>query len=648
MTFAQRFTSQGLKPYFGAILLLLVVFVWLAKLHPVRVGDGSEYYAMFLAWVVDHKPWMTTAAYKAYDALYSTNYIRALVPSDIVANQFPALKTGDTSDFNHFWFYSFAAVICWKIASVVGVTLTIHQSFLALHFLLLLFLVTIANYYAGWRGIVAVILMTFGSPIVWFTNKVHTEFFTYCLTTAAVIFIYSRRYAFGAMMLAIASTQNPSFALVAFVPFAYRFVLERSRPYTALEVLALIATALAVLMHPLYYLMRLGVPTPQLLAGGASLGGELSWFYIWILDLDIGLLPNWPLGLIVLIAAAALALYHRRKSSITFDVPFAVFVFLYYAISFYAQSSTTNLNSGATTSVARYALWYIALFFPIFLFVISKLSKRPYLWGTTGVIAVIFSLLHDRPNLGENYTTPTALSYAVQRYLPSLYTPPAEIFAERYSGYGEGIYSQNIRGVLGPDCRRLLLYPGPDRNGVAAPAYCLDDQEKLTAYANNHLGVHGEAFYVNIETQELTALAESVSLREYEVGLKKPGNFAIGTGWSSPEEWGMWSNGKAATLILPCEKLATLSPNRALSLVLKLNPFGEQTLDIKQDENTVWAGKIAEAATISVPLSFKACPSRMTSVHINISNPQSPQELGVSSDGRRLGIGLEKFILAPG
>ncbi|WP_217619259.1 hypothetical protein, partial [Achromobacter sp. GbtcB20] len=165
------------------------------------------------------------------------------------------------------------------------------------------------------------------------------------------------RYLAAALFIALASTQNPSFALVACIPLFYRVVLQRERRYSLFEVAMAVAVVVAVLAHPVYYFARYGVVTPQLLAGGAALGGNIWTFYVWIVDPDLGLLPNWPLGLLVLLAA--LVAYLRKPVSLAGPGTWRVtaFVLACCAINFFAHSSTTNLNSGATPGLARYALW---------------------------------------------------------------------------------------------------------------------------------------------------------------------------------------------------------------------------------------------------------------------------------------------------
>ncbi len=497
---------KNLVPYLYISLGLLVVFFILGRFNPQRVGDGGEYYALYYAWDTTFRPWMTSIAYSEYEKLYASHGINSLVSREWLENAFQALKIRETADYNHFWFYSFLAFFCTKILSLLGVNLQIHESFLVLHYLLLLTVTSISYRYYKWNGVFVLLLMTFISPMLWFLDKVHTELFTYCLVLSSIILISAKKYLPAALFLALASTQNPSFALIACIPVIYRLVLQRNAPYNIVDVVVCVATVLAVLAHPVYYFARFGVVTPQLLAGGASLGGNLSSFYIWIIDPDLGLLPNWSLGSAALVLGLCIWLSSKDRHPANFDRGLLIFLILYFFINLYAHSSTTNLNTGATPGLARYALWYLPLAFPIIYRIFVSFT-----WGRTGFYFLIPTILfisvlsvkRNDPRKPENYSRPSLTSYFIQSKLPWLYNPPPEVFLERYSGFGEGVYSQNIRGVIGPDCRKLLLLSGDNRERVIAPEDCSFDPVKLDLYAKHLSSKINDFKYVSLNVTEV-------------------------------------------------------------------------------------------------------------------------------------------------
>ena len=478
MTIIHNSTLNRAGPYLYIALSLLVILFLISGPKIQRVGDGGEYYALYYAWETTGNPWMSSTAYDAYDELYNSNQITSMVPGEWLQDTFSALQVGSTSDYNHFWFYSFLAFICAKFLSLLGISLSAHESFLVLHYCLTVALFSITYRFFRWHGIIAVTLMTFTSPILWYFDKVHTELFTYSLVLSSIILIYAKKYLPSSLFLAIASTQNPSFALITCIPMFYRVALQWRKPYSFFDVGMIVSIAILVLAHPVYYFTRYGVLTPQLLAGGASPGEHLSHFYVWLIDPDLGLLPNWPLGLAAIIVALIVWATTAKDKLKNTDKLWITFFILYLLINLYAHSSTTNLNSGATPGVSRYALWYLPLAFPVIYNTSQYFSSRPtslYLILPVMLIISVDSINKYKPKRGE-HLNPTATSIFIQSYLPWLYNPPPEVFLERYSGYGEGVYMHKIRAVIGPDCHKILILPGGgDRHIITAPDSALYD-----------------------------------------------------------------------------------------------------------------------------------------------------------------------------
>ncbi len=650
--------STRLKPYVAIVLALVILFVLLARLQPVRVGDGSEYYALYYAWELTHRPWMIAPAYEAYGQLVQSGAIRDMVPADALANWFTALRVGPTSDFNHFWFYSLLAALCGKLAALVGLQLGAHGSFLALHAVLAAVSLGLAYRHFGGRGLLAAVVMLLASPMFWFVDKVHTEFMTVCLVLSAVILVMVERYLAAALFIALASTQNPSFALVACIPLFYRVVLQRERRYSLFEVAMAVAVVVAVLAHPVYYFARYGVVTPQLLAGGAALGGNIWTFYVWIVDPDLGLLPNWPLGLLVLLAA--LVAYLRKPVSLAGPGTWRVtaFVLACCAINFFAHSSTTNLNSGATPGLARYALWYLPLAFPVFLWVFGHFalrSKRTLAAGVVLVLLTIVSMGVNNPRRHERYATPSMLSELIQTKLPFLYSPPAEVFLERYSGVGEAVYGKNVRALLGPDCRKILLLPGAGRHGALAPTECMMDAARLDAFAASPAfealmaGTGGETTYARISAEQADSLRMRVAPGPHGMGQGGDGAVFLGSGWNQPESWGVWSEGTQPALLLPCNEQQYFKPEHKFTLALALRPFGRQEVTIIGSGGTLWEGTLEGAEQVvrfAVPP--ENCRAGRYKIRLKLPGAASPASLGLSGDSRQLGVGLASLEITAG
>ncbi|MQT47215.1 hypothetical protein GHO40_10805 [Pseudomonas helleri] len=640
-------SKRSLMVYFWIALSILLLFMYLPKLTPQRVGDGNEYYALYLAWKETLRPWMNDASYQAFQQLYQSNTISGMMPEDWLRGYSPALRLRDESDFNHFWLYSFLAFAVARFCQIFGLLLGPHTAFLGLHFFLVTGVAFIAYHLYGKRGILVFTLMTLFSPMLWFSDKVHTELFTYCLTLAGVMLVYSRKYTCAALFLALASTQNPSFALIAFIPFAFRFCLEKNKPFSIFEVFMMIGTAFAVLAHPVYYFLRFGVPTPQLLAGGASLGGNLSNFYIWLFDPDLGLIPNWPLGILLILLAVSLVVKNKSfTQSLNTNKYFYLFSSIFLIVSLFANSSTTNLNSGATPGLARYALWYLPLLFPAVLYVINNFPSRKVIsYPLALVIAIIgyASIKTNAPSGPEGYDSPSWLSNAIQLKLPWLYTPPAEVFKERFSGLGETSY-ENIRGVLGPDCHKLLIFPGEHKELVTVPARCLIDSRSLGSLINESPLPLTDTFY-NLSDSQYDQLMPKVTPGKYSLATSGNGLFALTSGWWTPENWGVWTVGRTATLTLPCTASQYYADQDKIDMTLSLHGFGRQKVTITQDRKELFDGHIEAQGDLPLRVNIDKCSSSRILIKIAIKDPVAPSDVMQSEDRRKLGIGVYSFTL---
>jgi hypothetical protein len=636
-------------PYILVGFSLLAIYGILWRLTPQRVGDGGEYYGLFCAWSDTLRPWMTDKAFASYELLALHNNISGLPSRELLWNAFPSLRVGGTADFNHFWFYSFLAFGASKLLAVVGMSNGPHQSFLALHFLLILSTVLTAFYFYRWRGLVAMLAMTFASPMLWFFDKVHTELFTYCTVLLATFFICEKKYLASAFMLAIAATQNPSFAIIAFIPFFYRLVVLRKENFTVTEVALAIGVTIAALAHPIYYFARFGVPTPQLLAGGASLGGNISSFYIWLLDPDLGLLTNWPFGLLAVLFAS-IVFFKKREHAPASDKFLRCYLALFFLVNFYAHSSTTNLNSGATPGVARYSLWYLPAFFPLVLYVIDNFPKKKFI-RICGLLILtslmVVSGIVNNPRMHEDYSTPNRFSSWIQNRASFLYNPPPEVFAERYSGIGESILAVNPEGVLGPDCKKLLLYPGHGRTKVISAPGCFIDSNKIQAHADRFLVQHSgkDAFYVRLDEEIENDISAALKFGEYSVGQYKDGNQVLKYGWSLPEPWGVWTDGGAAVLSFPCNSKQFYFNRGNIRVGLLLQPFGGQKISIDYNGVDLYKGVLNAVQRIDLNVNFGSCEKKTIDLHMSIAKPRSPLKLGNTADARMLGVGLIKFTL---
>lgn len=121
-------------------------------------------------------------------------------------------------------------------------------------------------------------------------------------------------------------------------------------------------------------------------------------------------------------------------------------------------------------------------------------------------------------------------------------------------------------------------------------------------------------------------------------------------GWSQPEAWGTWTDGEAATVRLKVDSAETMGAG--LNLNLRLRPFLAEKLDQQNVEiflNSIPISKMKLIQPIDqdvvIPLPESAVEKGKGELNLlfRIAVPTSPKDLGVSEDGRKLGIGVSRL-----
>ncbi len=127
----------------------------------------------------------------------------------------------------------------------------------------------------------------------------------------------------------------------------------------------------------------------------------------------------------------------------------------------------------------------------------------------------------------------------------------------------------------------------------------------------------------------------------------------IAYGWSVPEPWGIWSESSSAALVIKLDKPVTSD------LTLELSADGyitarrpTQEVEVSVNDGSIGTLYFTQAAPfgtmrLTIPQTAALANNDLLRVRFNIRNPVSPAELGLSSDPRRLGLGLRSLRLTP-
>jgi hypothetical protein len=366
----------------------------------------------------------------------------------------PPLIVDGRQELSHFWLYPLLVAPAVWLTSL----LALHPgyAFLAVNAALLgLALWQVQRAYSAVVG-----LLLLASPLIWFVNKAQVEIFTVALLAIAMAQARRGRWLEAGLAAAVAATQNaPILAAVAcfWAAGLVRQLRAGRQPITGRGIALVLATIIIGALHPVYYLWRLGVPTPQRLNGGIHLRLPSPEHYLAVLlDPDIGLLPWLPL--FGLLAAVGLVVITK----VPYDLNLRLTALSALAIGgwfLFVFAQTTNVNSGGTVHVSRYALWLLPLGLPFLAATAHWLGPRlRALLPVAGTLALVAYAIAFQPGRPEVYLSQSPQAEFVTAWLPRLYRPVPEIFFERQRHQDGGVRGSVATG----DCHVLLLDAGSD------------------------------------------------------------------------------------------------------------------------------------------------------------------------------------------
>ncbi|MEC9093120.1 MAG: hypothetical protein VX438_10470 [Planctomycetota bacterium] len=411
----------------GGVICLLAVLLVLGSSPAPRVGDGGEYLMMTIALAEEMQPFSDFRVERIYG-----QYIQTRDGSFPSAHKLQetanGLTLGDQMDFPHFWFFSLLAVPFYHFLNAIGGD--IGHCFTLLNLSLMGLLLWVADRSLGRRGITIALVICLLSPVLWFIDKGHTEFFTVSLATIGVIRFLKNDFTSSIAAFCLVSTQNPPFIGVAGLVGLFGL----SRDWKNLRVRwPILVLGLGIgLLHPVYYLVRHGNITPQMITGAASHSAkglrELTCFFV---DPDVGLLSNWPWLLVPLLFVLGYVVFRYNRVN-GFTVGFCAVSLL---VLCWAQTKTNNFNHGGTVKISRYAVWYIPFAFPLlFQFATNyRLAPTWQRWSLFGFLAaaVYVNTTKFHPDRGESFLYQTTIAENFYENFPGWYDPIPEIFIER-------------------------------------------------------------------------------------------------------------------------------------------------------------------------------------------------------------------------
>ena len=235
---------------------------------------------------------------------------------------------------------------------------------------------------------------------------------------------------------------------------------------------------------------------------------------------------------------------------------------------------------------------------------------------------------------------------------PSLYDRTVQTIGELARMHGF-----DVADIIIP--ARLADRPPPPDRGVRA----IGQNRLVYELDGSALGLNSIADAVRVIAQfvpdqgpfDPAALEASVSApvlgaEELEFTRGGAGVAALIEGWSEPEQWGTWSVARNCVLRFEVHPI----PSRPVELVLACRAFvsdGNPQLRAAcrvgngaQQQLTFSKEAFAGLRRLMLDPAAIAADGTLT-ISLSLSDPRSPADLGLSSDARPLGIGLERIWL---
>jgi hypothetical protein len=151
----------------------------------------------------------------------------------------------------------------------------------------------------------------------------------------------------------------------------------------------------------------------------------------------------------------------------------------------------------------------------------------------------------------------------------------------------------------------------------------------------------------------LTALPRLQLDHIYQFSEGSPNTAWLGIGWSTPEPWGVWSDGARACIVVPLDE-ELLKDSDSVEVRLEGQMFSPANatpsavlacINGNRADAVVFGGDASEThvgLTLRVALDSPRT-KRMLLIEFAIRTPMKPSDLGMSPDARRLGFGLHRL-----
>lgn len=636
--------------FIGLSIVLLVIGL---TSKPVQLGDGHEYSLTTKAFLNNLSPKIT--AIEVTDRL---NDIRSFESAGYIPEYFEKIRTGLENNENnagavgiyksknneyygyHFWFYPLLTAVTEKTISILDVNPL--KSFQLTNVILLI--CTLFVLMSNEKSNPVAQLLFLSGGVIFYLKWSHPEVMIYSLLFLAFYFLMKCKPLTSAFFISLASIQVVSLSLLFIViPIYLTLVSHKNIVSVIFDLLRkwqIWICGLISISSIIFYYIKFN--QFSLIGSQASSISNINFghFISYYFDLDQGLWVGAPWLVIFVVF-----LCFRFDKIIIRDFLFSL---LFSVVICMPLLANNNMNSGQNV-FQRYALYSVAPIVAWSCAYSSVILNTIYKKVIIILLAFMYIIFSNGYETDANYLAHKPwTAYLLENY-PEMYNPEPQIFILRtfsynmWSGKGQDSYAyENQDGIvtkiifrdknehaLSDSCKAgykdLMTHQPINIDKASAPKY---GWRYITGamYCDDFAPVYKGVKYIQ-------KASNFIDFRKN--GLP---NFVIGlSGLSHEEGWGRWSEGSNVKLNLDLKlnkettfyaELFPFGPNAGEPIVLTINNESHVMEPVEGKGNVFYA-------------KFESIDEKQnTAITVNVSKPTSPAELGVSSDKRKIGLGL--------
>jgi len=497
------------------------------------------------------------------------------------------------------------------------------------------------------------------NPIIFYIGWQSAEVFMYAFIVMAMVAWYNQWDRYGALFLSIAATLNPTIMAIGipiFFTYVYKWYMLKPCHETIViyfkrcwKSLLIYSSCYLIGLIPMAYnyynLNVINISSAYANSGGITIQAICERFLAYLLDLNFGILPYYPVLLGIFFLLIIVAVVKREQRYLTCAGAFILVVLSY--------SLVNHINCGMS-GIARYNAWsVVVLIFAVVLFGDTVLRKCIRGYIINGVLNVFFAasivysgavLLEYGPYCASKvgYTDMAPIAEWVLDNAPSRYNPLPSTFYSRVA-HLDGGYN-----YITP-----IIYT----NSMGEVKKVFASYENMNVLNDLLLAKNAHDMYFWNQLEKLQGKEAYIAIPKNHSMLWCP-NYILGTliyfdkmrfdeennqkyviaGIYPSEDWGAWTAGNQFHMRFKVD-----SNEEILTGIIECNIFNEQQrVQILVNDVIVYDEVVLEG---NIKFMFKnPGPDEMVDLELYLPEATSPKNVKKGKDSRTIALGIKSMV----